>query len=648
MAAGKHSAAKHSAAKQGGQDSQGVGDAAGMKPDIRPVETLLEHGVRMRLTSPEVALVFGERAVALAEAGGSEKLWVRAEALAVFAHIRLGRRAAVVDRAMAALRAAEAGGYADLGAELRTDIALCARSVGVPLTGLAALRPVLATAEVRPALRAAALVQLVGCLSTVGRRGVLDQVLADAENLISGDRTLDADSRTLLQVMVCTRSTAHLRRHGDIAAAVASAQRGLDLLSGLGDHAADGAQFGPRLVCEMVCALLDSGAAEEAAELARPLLDRPLRAAAVAPLAWMRLAVATRILLPAGSAEAAGGLVREALYFAGRHGLRALSARLWLELSHIEERLGRPAEAVRCLREARAEEHRYSRVRGQATSLLTGEFGRGEQLVVDIPRLLDAAKIGAPSAAGAPRVQRAPARVEPVFADAPIPAPAPVLEQPPAPRAEKPTPAVDLPSAQEPDESAPNQSAADDGGARHADSAPSARAVLERLGVTVGSGGRRRARNADDPEEPADAATGQDTGKHTKPVTADWASEQVMLPRLTMPGTLAPPDALSLVTGVADTDTDTGKVNDTDAVEDLRPEEPPQRAPQPQEMDSLLAVFSNWTGDDYSEPTDISTRTRRRRSERTGPGMTPVDPSGANGRVVNGESGSRGSHQGEA
>ncbi|MGH3520851.1 MAG: hypothetical protein ACRDQ7_26445 [Haloechinothrix sp.] len=609
MAASKHS-----------EDSQRIGHSAVVKPDNGPVETLLKHGVRMRLASPELALVFGERAAALAEAGGSEQLWVRAEALAVFARIRLGERAGVVDRAVVALRAAEAAGDAELGAVLRTDLALCARSVGAPLTGLAALRPVLASSGLRPVVRAVALVQLVGCLTTLGRRTALDRALAEADELISADSTADAGSRTLLRVMVCTRSAAHLRRNGDIAAATESAQRGLDLLAGLADRAADGGEFGTRLVLELVCALLDRGAIDDAAALAKPLMGRPTRAAAIAPMAWLRLAVATRILLPAGSAEAAGALVRDALYSAGSHGLQALTARLWLELAHIEERLGRAAEAVRCLREARTEEHRSGRVRRQATSLLTGEFGRGEQPTVDIDRLLQASKVSAQAAVSAPTAEPAATpRVERVFADTPVPEPA----------------AEPLAAAQA--EAAP----------RHADNAPSARSVLERLGVTVGSGGRRRARHAEPEAETAPQAEATDPqAEHAaRPEPADAARDHPMLPRLKLPGTLAP-DALRLVTGVADADSGTGKVNDTDAVADPRLEEPAGRALQPQELDSLLAVFSNWTDDDH-EPADISARARRPRPERTRPGMAAVDPGAAHGRVVNGESPARGRHHGE-
>lgn len=656
MAASKHS-----------EERQRAGHAAGLRPDMRPVEALLDHGARLRLSSPELALVFGERAAGLAEAGGSEELWVRAEALAVFAHIRLGQRAAVVDRAMAALRAAEAGGYRDLSAVLRTDLALCARSVGTPLTGLAALRPVLSGSEVRPAVRAAALVQLVSCMTTLGRREVLDRALTEADNLVSADPDLPSDSRTLLRVMVRTRTTAHLRRNGDIAAAMQSAERGLDLLGRLSNPAADGAELRTRLGLELVCALLDRGSIDDAAALAKSLLDRPARAAAVAPLCWLRLAVATRILLPAGSAEAAAALVRDALYFAGRHGLPALTARLWLELAHIEERLGRAHEAVRCLHEARAEDHRYARVKRQATSLLTGEFGRGEQPAVDLHKLLGAARTAPVRKVPAQRMLSNSARVEPVFPE-PSAVPQPTIQLPVVPST------VEVPSREEPAAQttpaparvlAEQSTAAGSASARrHAETAPTARSVLERLGVTVGSGGRRRAaRHAGEAEfaprhgqpdqhrESAGQPESQDLSTHTETAQRAPAQETaptvepILLPRLKLPDTLEP-EALRLVTGVADADEETGRVRDTDAVEDLQPEEAPRRALQPQELNSLLAVFSNWTGDEQ-EPTDIGTLARRRWPERSRPGVPAIDPGAAHGQVVNGENPVRGRHHGE-
>src|SRR5690606_32259726 len=111
-----------------------------IRPDVTPAERLLAQGAQLRFRAPELALVLGERAAALAEAAGSEKLWVNAEGLSVFARMRMGQRADVVHRAVTVLRTAEADGHAELAAQMRVALAVCARSAGVPITGLAAGR----------------------------------------------------------------------------------------------------------------------------------------------------------------------------------------------------------------------------------------------------------------------------------------------------------------------------------------------------------------------------------------------------------------------------------------------------------------------------------------------------------------------------
>lgn len=734
------------AASSQGENGSRAGREPVLVPDLGPIETLLEHGTRMRPHSPELALVLGERAAALAEAAGSERHWVHAESLAVFARIQLGHRACVADRAVAALRAAEAGGYHELAAALRTDLALCARSVGIPLVGLAAIRPVLADRDVSAVQRAVALLQFVGCMATLGRRGVLDRALAEADELVSEDRTLTEDTRATLRAAVRTRAAAHLRRSGDLASAIAEARRGLELLDTPMDRAADTAWLRARLVLELAGALLDRGGIDEAAAMARPLIAAPARAASVAPVAWLRLAVATRILLPSGAAEAAGTLVRDALYYASRHGLQALSARLWLELAHIEELLGRPAETVKCLHAARVNEHLYSRVRRQANSLLISEFGRGEQSEVDPQRLLgDQAKAGRSRSVPSPRaaaplegvaakitesgdtvrgagvgsqhavaewqntpVQSPAAHAGPLTSGAPLaprvpssgkqsgghrkPEPAPE-EAEPAYQQVAESPAPDLPGV------------AERSVAKHDVEAPSARSVLARFGVDVGSGGRRRAADhqrgegqhaasghiagsaagsADrpaavreqvarhheqnraepgavahrEPERPAAAMAHHEPEwtaaptVHREPerpalppahsaqaptaaAVAHREPEHLALPKLKLPGPLAPPGALFLTGDELDRAEAAYKPNfvdrapeqNTAATRRRRPEEPsvPPKATRDHDLNSVLAVFSNWNDDD----------------EAAANGVAPK-------RVVNGDSSVTGRHRGPA
>ncbi|MFC4000256.1 hypothetical protein ACFS2C_03190 [Prauserella oleivorans] len=406
------------------------------------MERLLERADALELRAPELALVLGERAAALAETAGANELWVRAEALVVHARVRLGHRASTVGRAVAALRAAEDAGQPVLAAQLRTDLAVCARSVGAPLTGLAILRPVLTVAGLSSVQRATALCHLVGCLGTLGRKPELDRVLLEGDRIVSGDDTLSVDDKLVARALIRISVSAHRRRHGDVMGAADAARTGIGFLDHLEDPDTDGGLARVRLVLELVCALLDRGEGELALEVAQPLLDAPERAAAVAPAGWLRLALATRVLQCNGAAESAGRMLRDALYNVSRHDLHALASRLWLELANVEERVGQASEAVTCLHNARAAEQRYARARSQARAVLTSEFGSGEQAPVDLADVIASAArasmartaqqqsdaqagTSAPAQAHSDRAAEAvPAHAVPAETDAPAPAPA--------------------------------------------------------------------------------------------------------------------------------------------------------------------------------------------------------------------------------
>jgi hypothetical protein len=392
LVATKHIRSSPSSTRVGGWSAAGSGEHYA-------IESLLQQAAALALRAPELTVVFGERAAALAEASGSDKLWVRAESLVVSARVRLGVRADTVGRAVAALRAAEDLGETVLAAGLRTDLALCARSVGAPLTGLAALRPVLEVGEFSGAGKAAALCQLVGCLSQFGRKPELDRTLTEADRLCGADDDLDGDDRLLTRALVRVAISAHRRRHSDVMGAADAARTGLGLLEQLEDPGCDGGVVRVRLILQLVCSLLDRGDTKNAAEIAESVLTESARAASVAPLGWLRMAVATRVLLPSGSVEAAAVVLRDAVHSTDRHGLHALTARLWAELAHLEERLGRTSEAIECLHQSRAAEHVHARSRRQAMGLLAGEFGNGGHAALDLDDLLGAP---APAAVHAP------------------------------------------------------------------------------------------------------------------------------------------------------------------------------------------------------------------------------------------------------
>lgn len=370
--------------------SRESGRSANAGGTLSAVGRLIERADALHLRAPELALVLGERAAALSEAAGADEQWIRAESLVVSARVRLGDRPNTVARAVAALRAAEHAGYGDIAARLRIDLAVCARSLGVPLTGLAALRPVLTDPVVSPVHRASALTHLVGCLAQIGRKPELDRVLVEADKLVLGDESLGADTQLLVRALLRVGTAAHRRRHGDLTAAADAARTGLGFLEKLDNPADDGGLVRIRLVLLLVSTLLDRGDADMAYEIAEPVLAEPVRAAGVAPMGWLRLAVATRIHLPSGSGEAAMELVREAVASTDRPGLSAVTARLWLELAQLQERFGQAEEAIACLYRSRAAEQLHARARRQACSVLAGEFGSGEPASVDLDEVLKA------------------------------------------------------------------------------------------------------------------------------------------------------------------------------------------------------------------------------------------------------------------
>ncbi|MDT7804345.1 MAG: hypothetical protein QOI78_7778, partial [Actinomycetota bacterium] len=380
------------AASAGGRTSAGPGAESGRSANaggtLSAVGRLIERADALYLRAPELALVLGERAAALSEAAGADEQWIRAESLVVSARVRLGDRPATVGRAVAALRAAEHAGYGDIAARLRIDLAVCARSLGVPLTGLAALRPVLTDPVVSPVHRASALTHLVGCLAQIGRKSELDRVLVEADKLVLGDDSLGADTQLLVRALLRVGTAAHRRRHGDLTAAADAARTGLGFLEKLDNPADDGGLVRIRLVLLLVSTLLDRGDSDVAYEIAEPMLAEPVRAAGVAPASWLRLAVATRIHLPSGSGEAAIEMVREAVASTDRHGLPAVTARLWLELAQLHERFGQAEEAIACLYRSRAAEQLHARARRQACNVLAGEFGTGEPASIDLDEVL--------------------------------------------------------------------------------------------------------------------------------------------------------------------------------------------------------------------------------------------------------------------
>jgi hypothetical protein len=341
-----------------------------------------------------------------------------------------------------------------------------------------------------------------------------------------------------------------------------------------------------RLILQLACTLLDRGDAEMAMEISQPILVAPTRAAGIAPAGWLRLAIATRVHLPAGSGEAASMLLREAVYSTDHYGLHALTARLWLELAQLEERLGRPSEAIECLHRSRAAEHVHARARRQALGLLSGEFGAGQQAPVDLDEVLavdvkravpapvhtpalvrPAGGHRAPEVLPVPELQLAPApaaepapRValvrepEPPRFSKPAPEraaePAPTAPEPPRfskPASEppaKPAPAATVPSsvrwersrAKERSSAIPAPPPTTRHDSDHGSVA--AKSVLDRLGISSGGGGGRR--RAADESAAAPAAPLQAELVKVESVQAEPVKPQAVKPEPSVEPPLAP------------------------------------------------------------------------------------------------------------
>ncbi|WP_447006108.1 hypothetical protein ACRAKI_06350 [Saccharothrix isguenensis] len=338
------------------------------------MSTLVVPAWRLRWRAPELALVLGERAVALASARRDEADRLRAEALVVFASNRMGRGVRTADRALDALKAAESGSEQETAWRLRVELADSARSVGAPLTGFAAVRPVLEAENVPLGLRAAALVQASECLVSVGRGEALSRALDEADQLYQADPLLDHDTTLLHRALLRAAAGGQHRRWGDLQAATAACRDGLALLDRLKEAESDNGQVRGRLTVELVCGLLDLNKPGEASEIGTPLLERPVRAPSASTTGWLRLALATRVHLPAGRVDQARDLLRDTADSAERHQLDLLLAESLLALAHVHEVAGNLTEALANLRSAHAAERRRARAVYAVRARLAAEF----------------------------------------------------------------------------------------------------------------------------------------------------------------------------------------------------------------------------------------------------------------------------------
>ncbi|SDQ77379.1 hypothetical protein SAMN04489718_2137 [Actinopolyspora saharensis] len=324
----------------------------------KPGWELLESAWQWRWRVPELALLLGNRATSLARETGDVEQRLRAEFIALFAANRLGRSVAGVERAIGALRDAEQAGLTELLDQLRVELACCARSSGSHDVASRVLHPLLEREAIPPQLRAHALLELCGALPMYRCSSERVDALDEADRLYAAETTHDQDTVRLLRARVDAVRAGHHRAHGELTTAIDAAARGLDFLDRLGDPAADSGGIRASLVLEQTQALLDLGRHGEAVRCSTDLLQQPLRAAAAAPVGWLRLALTTRVHLPAGQRQAALESLNEALGGARRHELLDLQAAVLNMLSNVHESAAELREALHCVREAYSADYR--------------------------------------------------------------------------------------------------------------------------------------------------------------------------------------------------------------------------------------------------------------------------------------------------
>lgn len=320
--------------------------------------SLVESAMLLRWRAPELALLLADRAVTAAQ---DDKMAVlRADHLAVFSLNRLGRHGEAAHRLFPTLADVETP--QGLRQELLVELAHCAVALGEPAIALGAVRAVLAVGEdVAPLLRGGALIAVAEASVSLGRHDLVTSVLAEADELYSEDPNLDHDTALLLRATARAVDAARHRRRGATIEAEAKAREGRELLAGLADPEHDSGEVSARLMLEIALILLERDGGEAVLQEVRPLLRRPVRAAAAGVLGRIRLALATRVHLAEGRHEPALTLLADAVEGAQRYGVDAVLAECLEGLSHVHEARGEFADALHCMRAAHAAEGRHRR-----------------------------------------------------------------------------------------------------------------------------------------------------------------------------------------------------------------------------------------------------------------------------------------------
>ncbi|HKR51469.1 MAG TPA: hypothetical protein VJT72_18175 [Pseudonocardiaceae bacterium] len=357
------------------------GVRAGTPVSSSEAASLVESAMLLRWRAPELALLLADRAVTAAQ--DDQMAVLRADHLAVFALNRLGRHGEAAHRLFPAIL--DAGTPAGLRHELHVELAHCAAALGEPAIALGAVRTVLAAGDdVTPVLRGTALVAVAEAASVLGWGDLFTPALDEADELYREDPSLDRDTALLLRATTRAADAARHRRCGATAEAEAQARAGRELLAGLADPEHDSGEVSARLMLEIVLTLLDRDEGDAATQEVRALLRRPVRAAAAGAVGRLRLALATRVHLAQGRYEPALTLLADAVEGAQRHGVDAVLAECLEGLSHVHEARGEFADALHCVRAARAADGRHCRNVEAARAVLREHWGSARRELADM------------------------------------------------------------------------------------------------------------------------------------------------------------------------------------------------------------------------------------------------------------------------
>jgi hypothetical protein len=241
---------------------------------------------------------------------------------------------------------------------LRLRVADLAQRVGRPRHALGLLAPALEADEPFEC-GSVAIAIAARCLAELGKRSRRGGTLADAERIAMLDHRLDATTSVVCAAAVCVHAAAAARFGGALDAAMEHAEHGLLSMEPLADADRSGHGIAAALTLELVLASLALGAGpERVARLAQPVLDAPVRVGSAGAVAWLAVALATRVHEP-GRADS-NALLERAAQLGDRHGRYDVLAAATHQLAAMHEDSATGMHLVRTaqLADARHRRHR--------------------------------------------------------------------------------------------------------------------------------------------------------------------------------------------------------------------------------------------------------------------------------------------------